>query len=393
MNTETAAPAAAAAVDLKVAGVEPGKAPAVIEAPKPARLIVDSTIPVLDTGMFEQMQRIAVLMAKSWLVPEHLNRKRKVGGQEYDIEPGEAVANCFLVVNQAVRWRMDPFAVAQGTFVTSGKIGYEGKLVAAVINTRPEIQGRLDYRYDGAGPKRAVVVSGKLKDDSEAKTVTGTVDQWQTKDRQGNVKEAWLKQPDQMLAYRGAREWARRWLPEAILGVYSDDEVETIESQAEASPSAPSDRGAAAAMRSAMGIKPDPAPGPAPAQEDPKPAEDLRKAVLEGIEGLAEADDVETLTLYAESLPDNVRADEEFTKAFHTRLNAIRKAEPPADPKAKAAGTPRLRKQFVEAMEKSTSLDFLSVKYDETRGYIWGKDDEEALKTSYEKRKGELGSK
>ena len=37
--------------------------------------------------------------------------------------------------------------------------------------------------------------------------------------------EQWKKNPDQMLAYRGAREWARRYMPEAVLGIHADDDL------------------------------------------------------------------------------------------------------------------------------------------------------------------------
>jgi hypothetical protein len=35
----------------------------------------------------------------------------------------------------------------------------------------------------------------------------------------------WARQPDQQLAYHGARVWARRHAPELMLGVYSPEEM------------------------------------------------------------------------------------------------------------------------------------------------------------------------
>ena len=58
-----------------------------------------------------------------------------------------------------------------------------------------------------------------LVGDAEPREVIGTVAGWKT----GN--EQWKKNTDQMLAYRGAREWARRYMPEAILGIHADDEL------------------------------------------------------------------------------------------------------------------------------------------------------------------------
>lgn len=47
---------------------------------------------------------------------------------------------CFAVLSKALTWNLDPFSVAQSTYQTpDGKIGYEGKLVQAII----EASGRL----------------------------------------------------------------------------------------------------------------------------------------------------------------------------------------------------------------------------------------------------------
>ena len=159
----------------------------------------------MNTGLFEQMQRVGNLLSKSELLPKHLQNKP---------------ADCFLVVAQAFRWGFDPFAVAQSTFVTQGKFGYEGKLIAAVINTSGKLAAPLNYRYAGSGAERSVVVSGQFKGESEPRQIEGSVNGWKT---QNNQK--WAEMPDQMLAYRGAREWARRHMPEAVLGVQAEEEV------------------------------------------------------------------------------------------------------------------------------------------------------------------------
>src|SRR5215203_4514831 len=92
-------------------------------------------IPMLDTARFEHMQRIASIMALSPLVPDAL-RCQIIGTgpnrKAIPLSEKEATANCFLVVNQAVRWGMDPFAVAQCCSVVHGRLMYEGKLIAAV---------------------------------------------------------------------------------------------------------------------------------------------------------------------------------------------------------------------------------------------------------------------
>ena len=178
-------------------------------ATAPRAVAVDFSDPVavyLDSDIFGQLQRVAKLMSSASLAPAHLRGEGKLG-------------DCFLVAAQAFRWRMDPFAVAQHTYVLSGKLGYEGKLIAAVVNASGKLQGSLDYQYSGAGDQRQVTVLGKLIGDVAPRAVVGTVGGWKTSNEQ------WKKNTDQMLAYRGAREWARRYMPEAILGIHADDDL------------------------------------------------------------------------------------------------------------------------------------------------------------------------
>jgi hypothetical protein len=176
-------------------------------APPRSSVAFDADDPValyMDGGVFEQLQRVAKLMAASALVPEHLRGK---------------VADCSLVAAQAFRWRTDPFAVAQHTFVLKGKLGYEGKLIAAVVNSHKSTERRLSYTYSGDGKTRSVVVSGRIRGEDKDRTVEGNVDRWATDNEQ------WRKDPDQMLAYRGARQWARRHMPEAMIGIQAEEEV------------------------------------------------------------------------------------------------------------------------------------------------------------------------
>lgn len=163
---------------------------------------------VEDSKLMKNLAQIASYMAESRLVPKHLQNSK---------------SDCLLVVMQAYRWGMDPFATAQKTYLVHGKMGYEGQLVASVINTSGEIQGRLKYNLFGEGNDRGVVVSGQLKGEEEERTVQTTLQEARTQN------ERWKKDPDQMLCYYGARKWARRHMPELLMGVYAEDELQGTE--------------------------------------------------------------------------------------------------------------------------------------------------------------------
>jgi hypothetical protein len=202
---------------------------------------VDTNNPLalyLDTGVFAQLQHVANVLSASSFVPKHLQNK-----------PGD----CLLVVAQAMRWRMDPLAVAQHTFVTQGKLGYEGKLIAAVVNASPKLAQTLRYAYSGMGDARTVKVTGSLVGDIEPREVIGTVKEWKTQN------DKWAKMPDQMLAYRGAREWSRRHMPEAVLGVsQTDDEIPQAhfgpDNAIDITPGNPADLDAALAAEAAQAV-------------------------------------------------------------------------------------------------------------------------------------------
>lgn len=176
--------------------------------------VFDADDPVslyMNPGIFAQLQRVGRMLALSAFVPDAFKGENRTG-------------DCALVAAQAFRWRMDPAAVIQHTFVHKGKVGYEGKLIAAVVNASPRIERQLDYAYEGeeGKPSRKVTVTGRLRGESKDRKIEGTVGAWATDN------EKWRSMPDQMLAYRGARDWARRHLPGVLLGVQTDDEVEDI---------------------------------------------------------------------------------------------------------------------------------------------------------------------
>jgi hypothetical protein len=159
---------------------------------------------LVPSNIAEAMQ-LANLMATAKLVPVALQK---------------SPADCLMVIQQAVRWGMDVFAVAQECSVIQGKLMHSGKLVAAVVNARGGLTQRLSFEYDGEGDRRRIIVSGHLKGEAEPRTVTVTLKEARTQNK------VWQTQPDQQLMYHGTRVWARRHTPELMLGVYSPEEFD-----------------------------------------------------------------------------------------------------------------------------------------------------------------------
>jgi hypothetical protein len=161
--------------------------------------------PRLQVENFTEAMQLARMLAPSTMIPVHLR---------------DRPADILLVIMQAQRWEMDPFALMQEMSIIAGRPMYSGKVVAAVVQTRGRLQSRLQYDYSGSGDDRAVTVSGLLQGETEPRTVTVRLRDART------TNKVWQTQPDQQLAYHGARVWARRYVPELMLGIYSEEEFD-----------------------------------------------------------------------------------------------------------------------------------------------------------------------
>src|SRR5215207_7570360 len=183
-------------------------------APRRAEAVqVFDPIPILDTARFEHMQRIASVMAISPLVPESLRCRIDGSGDNKKPVPlsrEEATANCFLVVNQSVRWGLDPFAVAQCCSVVHGRLMLEGKLIAAVLDAKLGV--KLWWEYQTKGADVGIKVYGPDLTPGRPRVVEGWASKWRPRGVAAG-KSPWDHDPHRMLIYRGQREWVRYWEP------------------------------------------------------------------------------------------------------------------------------------------------------------------------------------
>lgn len=185
--------------------------------PMPPLVSTSTTAMIHDEAMLAKMLSFAEVMATSRItVPKHLQNN-----------PGD----CLAITMQAMQWGMNPFAVAQKTHVVNGMLGYEAQLVAAVINTRAPIVGRLDYEWFGDWSKVngktctddsvGVFVIARFKGEDEPRRLRMSMAQV------GNVRNSpnWVSDPRQQAAYLATKKFARLHCPDVILGVYTDDEL------------------------------------------------------------------------------------------------------------------------------------------------------------------------
>jgi hypothetical protein len=167
--------------------------------------IQPQTSNALMPNSMESALRLAEMMATGKLVPNHLQKS-----------PGD----CLMVIEQAMRWGMSPFAVAQSTSVIQGRLMFEGKLVAAALLSSGILSSRIEYEFSGEGDRRAITASATIRGESKPRTAEIKLSEVKT------TNGMWVKQPDQQLIYSVNRVWARRHAPEVMLGVYSPEEFE-----------------------------------------------------------------------------------------------------------------------------------------------------------------------
>ena len=176
---------------------------------------------IFDDAKFERMNQLAVMMASGkCAIPRHLQGN-----------PGD----CFAIIAQAAQWKMNPFVVAQKTHVVNGALGYEAQLINAVVTSMNVISDRFRYEYCGnwdeyrksgfaktAEMGCGVNVGATLRGETEVRWLPMPLCMEQVKTRNSPL---WATNPMQQLAYLAVKYWTRLYAPDAILGVYSVDEL------------------------------------------------------------------------------------------------------------------------------------------------------------------------
>jgi len=146
---------------------------------------------------------------------------------------------CLAIAMQAFRSGGDPFAWANKAYITKNKAGeeqisYEAQLVHAVVNSSHVLQRRLRTAYEGEGSTRKCIVTGWIKGETEPlEYESPPIGKIAVKN-----SPLWAADPDQQLAYYSTRAWARRHVPEILMGIYAPDEFagETIDVTPEPEP-------------------------------------------------------------------------------------------------------------------------------------------------------------
>ena len=175
---------------------------------------------------FQKIYDIGKMFAASQLVP-----------QTYQGKP----MDCTIAVDMANRMGVSPMMVMQNLYVVKGKPQWSGQACMSMIrgsadfkNVRPVYTGEKNTDSWGCYIRAEDKITGEIITGTEVTIKMAKDEGWYSKkDKYGNETSKWQTMPEQMLAYRAASFFARVYIPNALMGVSVEGEVEDITKQPE----------------------------------------------------------------------------------------------------------------------------------------------------------------
>lgn len=171
--------------------------------------------PFSNSENFQKIFDIGKMFASSQLVP-----------QNYQGKP----MDCTIAVDMANRMGVSPMMVMQNLYVVKGKPQWSGQACMSLIrgsgefkNVRPVYTGERNTDTCGCYIQAEDKTNGEIIRGTEVTIGMSKAEGWYNKDG-----SKWKTMPEQMLAYRAAAFFARVYIPNALMGVSVEGEVEDI---------------------------------------------------------------------------------------------------------------------------------------------------------------------
>lgn len=184
---------------------------------------------------------LARIYASSSAVPDHYRTvvRKKFGDKWKTVEQPEAVFNCYIALETAMRLKVVPSLMLQESYVVGGKIAMQAKFLIGLLNVavnadgKPVIKGNVQYNMVKSGEEptswecNAYVIDGE-----SGKVVEGTIVDWAMVRKEGwdqpkgTQKSKWMTLPEQMFKYRAASMLINSDYPHVKLGIQTVEELE-----------------------------------------------------------------------------------------------------------------------------------------------------------------------
>jgi hypothetical protein len=186
--------------------------------------------------LYDRCKDVARIMAEAkGFTPPHL-----IGNQHA----------CFGVVQMSITWRLTPQMVAASTYATpGGKIGYEGKLVQAILENSGHLEGGVTYELFGDWDR----LRGRHKKAQSPRGGEYYVSDWKPEEEKGlgvfvrakvrgeeqprelefflssawpRNSTLWALRPDHQIKYTACRAFANTVAPGIFMGVPFDGDAD-----------------------------------------------------------------------------------------------------------------------------------------------------------------------
>jgi hypothetical protein len=176
----------------------------------------------LSTGVFSSIDNfkeiydIGKMFASSTLVP-----------QAYQQKP----MDCTIAVDMANRMGISPMMVMQNLYVVRGKPSWSGQACTALIEGSGKFKN-LKHVYTGekgTDTWGCYVQAVRIEDNEVVRGAEVTMAMAKAEDWVNKAGSKWKTMPELMLAYRASAFFARVHIPNALMGVSVEGEVEDIQ--------------------------------------------------------------------------------------------------------------------------------------------------------------------
>lgn len=164
---------------------------------------------------FEHAQRVAVMMAKSTLIPEAYRGK---------------VENVMIAMEMSHRMNISPLMVMQNLYIVKGNPGWAGQFVIALINGSKRFDDNLEFEFSGKDDTYGCIAFTTRK----GKRIESTKVDWKMVKGEGWLDKPgskWKTMPDQMFRYRSAAFFGRAHTPDLLMGMQTAEEIIDVQSE------------------------------------------------------------------------------------------------------------------------------------------------------------------
>lgn len=164
---------------------------------------------------FKEIYDIGKMFASSTLVP-----------QAYQGKP----MDCTIAVDMANRMAVSPMMVMQNLYVVRGKPSWSGQACMSLINGSGKFK---NVKHVYTGEKNAdtwgcYVQAIRIEDGELVKGTEVTIKMAKDEEWYGKSGSKWKTMPELMLAYRASAFFARVHIPNALMGMAVEGEIEDI---------------------------------------------------------------------------------------------------------------------------------------------------------------------